>query len=75
MERAAENAENHSYLKGKIYKRKTLNPRRLKGFAGFTTAFGIYSYFPYIAAYFGATAPVLVACASSFYGMFAFSEQ
>lgn len=65
----------HSSLKGKVYLRKTLSPKRLKGLGAFATTFGIYSYLPYIAVYTGPTAPILGACFAGLYGMFSFAES
>ena len=62
-------------LKGKVFRRKMLTPRRFKGIASFMTSYGIYSYLPYIAAYTGPTAPILTACIAAFYGMFSFAES
>jgi hypothetical protein len=52
-----------------------LNPRRFKGLGAFASAFGIYIYAPYLAAYMGATLPVLGAVAAGLYGMLSFSES
>lgn len=65
----------HAALKGLVYKRKTLNPRRVKGLGAFATTWGIYSYLPYLSVYFGSTFPILAACTAGLYGMFAFSES
>ena len=66
----------HGSLKGKVYKKKFLNPRRLKGVSAFIASFGIYSYLPYIALYSGGTTiPIFAACAAGYYGMIAFNEQ
>ena len=61
--------------KNEVFKRKTLNPRRLKGLGAFASAFGFYTYAPYLAIYCGATLPVLGAVFSGLYGMLAFSES
>ncbi len=52
-----------------------MNPKRLKGLGSLATVLGIYSYFPYIAAYLGSSVPILTACAAGFYGMLAFREK
>jgi hypothetical protein len=63
-------------LRGKVYRRKLLNPRRFKGITSFIASYGIYSYLPYIAVYTGgSTIPILAACAAGFYGMLAFGES
>jgi len=66
----------HSKLgKNEVFKRKALNPRRLKGLGAFASCFGLYSYAPYLAVYCGATLPMLGAVFSGLYGMLAFSES
>jgi len=61
-------------LKGKVYKKKMLNPKRLKGFTAFFGAYQIYAYLPYLIPYVGPTFPILAGCAATIYGMLAFSE-
>lgn len=61
-------------LKGKVYRRRVLNPKRLKGVGALFASYSIYSYLPYLAVYAGATMPVIAACAAGLYGMLAFSE-
>jgi hypothetical protein len=57
-----------------VFRRRALNPRRLKGLGAFAASLSIYSYAPYLAVYLGATAPVLGAVAAGLYGMLAFGE-
>ena len=61
-------------LKGKVYRRKLLNPKRLKGVGAFVASYSIYSYLPYIAVSLGSTVPIVAACAAGLYGMLAFTE-
>jgi len=61
--------------KNEVFKRKTLNPRRLKGLGAFASSLGFYTYAPYLAVYCGATLPMLGAVFSGLYGMLAFSES
>lgn len=61
--------------KDEVFKRKALNPRRLKGLTAFATSFGLYSYAPYLAVYCGATLPMLGAVVAGLYGMLSFSES
>lgn len=61
-------------LKGAIYKRKTLDPTRVKGIGALAASYGLYSYLPYLAVYVGSTIPILSACAAGIYGLMAFSE-
>jgi hypothetical protein len=73
-ETAIEHAADQKQLKGAVFRRKLLNPSRLKGVAAFATSLGIYSYLPYIAVYLGSTVPVLTACAAGIYGLLEFGE-
>ena len=61
--------------KNEVFKRKALNPRRLKGLGAFVSSFGLYSYAPYLAVYCGATLPMLGAVFTGLYGMLSFSES
>ncbi len=75
QQRAIDNLANHYSLKGKVYKRKLLNPRRLKGISAFIASYGITAYLPYIAVYTaGPTLPIFAACASGLYGMWTLAE-
>lgn len=58
-----------------VFKKRTLNPRRVKGVGAFATAYGLFSYAPYLAVYLGSTVPVLGAVAAGLYGMLAFAES
>lgn len=62
-------------MKGAVFKKKLLNPKRFKGVGAFATSFYIYQYLPYIAAYFGTTLPILTACFAGVYGMLSFAES
>jgi hypothetical protein len=68
-------ADHASLGTNEVFKRRALNPRRLKGITSFATSFGLYSYAPYLAVYLGSTVPVLGAVAAGFYGMLQFSES
>lgn len=68
-------ADNSRLGPNQIFKRRTLSPRRFKGVGAFLSAYGFYSYAPYLAAYMGSTIPVLGAVAAGLYGMLAFSES
>lgn len=72
---ALEQKADYVALKGAVYRRKALNPKRLKGVGAFATSLYIYSYLPYIAAYLGPTLPVVAACFAGLYGMSAFAES
>lgn len=71
---AVDQLTHYAQLKGFVYRRKALSPRRLKGITAFAATWGIYSYLPYMAVYTGTTAPILAACMAGLYGMNAFSE-
>jgi hypothetical protein len=62
-------------LKGAVYKRKTLSPKRIKGVGAFAASLGLYSYLPYLTVYLGSTVPVFTAVAAGVYGMLAFAES
>jgi len=68
-------AADHSQLKGYVFKRRLLNPSRVRGIGGFAFSWGIYSYLPYLTIYFGTTLPILAACSAGLYGMLSFSES
>ena len=68
-------ADNSRLGPNQIFKRRVLSPRRFKGLAAFASAYGFYSYAPYLAVYMGASLPVLASVGASVYGMLAFSES
>lgn len=74
-ESALDQMADFSQLKGAVYKRRLMNPKRLKGVGAFAATYSIYSYLPYLAAYLGSTVPVVAACAAAFYGMLSFAES
>ena len=47
----------------------------MKGVGAFVTFGGIYSYLPYLVAYFGSTIPIASMCFAGLYGMLSFSES
>jgi hypothetical protein len=55
MERATNIDEiaNHKALNGLVFKRKSMNPKRLNGLGYFAASLGIWAYFPHIALTFG----------------------
>jgi hypothetical protein len=65
-----ERISEHTSLKGAVFKRKVLNPRRVKGLTGFVSSLGIYTYMPYMAVYLGSSIPFFAAIATGLYGMF-----
>jgi hypothetical protein len=62
-------------LKGYVYRRKLLNPKKLKGFGALGASAYVYTYLPYIAAYFGPTIPLLALSAGTVYGLLALGES
>ena len=72
---AVEQLADAGRLGGKVYKRRLLNPQRIKGVGAFFASYSIYSYLPYLAVSLGSTIPVVAACAAGIYGMLAFADQ
>lgn len=68
-------ADYKSLGKDEIFKRRALNPRRLKGVGALASSFYLYTYAPYLAVTLGSTAPVLGALATALYGLLSFSES
>lgn len=68
-------AIHYSSLNGAVFRRKLLNPKRIKGVGSFAATWYIYSNLPYLAVYLGSTLPVLAACAAAFNGMISFAES
>lgn len=64
----------HSHLKGKIFKRKVMDPGRLKGLGFFGLTGLLYAYFPYVACQLGAPLTTFAMTGSSFAGMLHLSE-
>ncbi len=65
----------YTSLKGYVFKKRAMNPRRVKGLGAFAGAASIYTYMPYLAAYLGSTVPLVSLVAASLYGMLAFAES
>jgi hypothetical protein len=61
--------------KDQVFKRRALNPRRLKGLGSLAASFYLYTYAPYLAVTVGATLPVFGALATGLYGLLAFAEN
>lgn len=62
------NMVNIGQLKGKVFKAKTLSPRRLKGIGSFTLSAYAYHSLPYLTLLFGHTAPILAITVGTIYG-------
>ena len=67
-----EDLHNHSNLKGKIFKRKALSPKKLTGLGYFGVAGFTYMYFPHMVMHFGASLTMLGMSGASVMGMFKF---
>lgn len=65
----------HRHLKGKVFRRKMLDPTKVKGLGYLSLAGFSYAYFPYIALHFGANLTTLGISAASLKGMFSFQEK
>jgi hypothetical protein len=70
-----ERVSDHASLKGAVFKRKTLDSERVRGLGAFALSYGLYSYLPYLAVYFGGNLPLLAVVASGVYGVTKFSER
>jgi hypothetical protein len=65
----------HSHLKGKIFKRKTMDPYKMKGLGYFGVSAFAYSKFSILALHFGQTLPFLGMVGSAIAGMINLSER
>lgn len=72
---ALERIESHVALKGKLYKQKSLSMKKVRGASAFALSASIYTYLPYVAAFTGATLPVLGGFAAVIYGALSFAES
>lgn len=68
-------ADYKSLGKDQVFKRRVLNPSRLKGVGSLFSSFYLYHYAPYLAVTLGPTLPVLGALATAMYGLLQFSEK
>ena len=66
---------NHANLKGSIFKRKTLDPHRVKSFSYFALSGALWAYSPFVAATFGQSLTTLAIATSAITGMTKFSEN
>ena len=62
------NLVNIGQLKGKVFKAKTLSPKRLKGVGSFALSAYAYYSLPYLTLLFGHTAPILAITVGTIYG-------
>jgi hypothetical protein len=65
----------HTSLKGKIFKAKALNPRRLKGLAALGFSGLAYTNLMALTLLMGPTIPLTSVALATFYGMYSFSDK
>lgn len=65
----------HANLKGKIFKRKMMDPGKLKGLGYFGLAGATYAMFPHLALTFGANFTTFAMAAFSVGGMYRFNDR
>lgn len=65
---------NHKNLKGSVFKRKLMDPKRVKSLGFFGLSFGLWSYFPYLALTFGSNLTTFAVTSTAICGMFKFHE-
>jgi len=66
---ALEDLNNHANLNGKIFKRKTMDPKRLYGLGYFGISAFTYMTFPHMVLHMGSTLTYAAMIGSSFMGM------
>jgi len=65
----------HAALGGKIFKAKTLSPRKVRGIGAFAAAGAAYSNFAALSVMLGPTLPTLAICTAAVYSIFSISER
>ena len=66
---ALEDIKNTHYLNGLVFKRKQMDPTKLKGLGCFGLSGFIYAYYPYVALHFGQSLSTLAMGVSAVAGM------
>ena len=66
---------NHANLKGSIFKRKTLDPHRVKSLGYFALSGALWTYSPFLAATFGSSFTTLAITSAAVTGMWKFNEN
>lgn len=66
---------NHANLKGSIFKRKSLDPHRVKSLGYFALSGALYTYSPWLVATFGSTLSTLAIASAAVTGMSKFNES
>jgi len=65
----------HANLKGKIFRRKAMDPKKLTGLGYFGIAAFTYAYYPHMVLHFGHSLTYFSMIASSFMGMKTFQDR
>jgi hypothetical protein len=65
----------HAALNGKVFKAKTLSPRKVKGIGAFAAAGAAYSNFTALSLMLGPTLPTLAMASAAVYGIFSINER
>lgn len=66
---------NHANLKGAIFKRKSMDPYRMKSLGYFALTGALWSYSPFLVAHFGSTFSTLAIASAAMTGMMNFQER
>jgi hypothetical protein len=66
---------NHANLKGSIFKRKSLDPHRVKSLGYFALSGALWAYSPWVAAHFGSSFSTFAIASSAVTGMWKFNEN
>ena len=72
---ALEDLNAHANLGGKVFKRKSMSPKKLSGLGYFGAAGFAYVYFPYMVMHLGSNMTLLGMSGASVMGMYKFNER
>jgi hypothetical protein len=65
----------HASLKGKVFKAKTLNPRKIKGLFSLGFSGLAYSKLAILTMMLGPSLPIATVAATALYGMYSFADK
>ena len=65
---------NHANLKGSIFKRKSLDPHRVKSLGYFALSGALWAYSPWLVAQFGSSLSTFAIASAAVTGMWKFNE-
>jgi len=65
----------HANLKGSIFKRKSMDPHRMKSLGYFALSGALWTYSPWLVATFGSSASTLAISSAAITGMWKFNER